>query len=647
MNTIVDNLSQVQQEAVTFNSGPLLILAGAGSGKTRILTHRAAWLIEQGVNPENILLQTFTNKAAGEMKERISRLLGNWAHGHLGNPESLIAKRPNSLPVASTFHSFCARVLRRDGKFLGIPNSFVIYDDDDGKEAIKQILKKLNFNSESIKPHSFLANISVLKNELIDPGEYESMATGEWQKKAALVYRLYQKFLGESAAVDFDDLLLLTVKLLENYPEVLAKYQNTYQYLLVDEWQDTNKAQYQITKLLAGKSKNITAVGDASQSVYSWRGADHKNIDYLTRDFPDITIINLEQNYRSTQTILDVAYSVISKNRSHPILKLWTENGNGQKITLYQARNEHDEASFVVSEIQRLTAYRLPAKQKSVDHRQLATQYRDFAILYRTNAQSRVLEEAMLHAGIPYTIFGSVKFYARREIKDVLSYLRLVTNDKEPISRARAEKLGKGRLQKFTKKLEFLKTIEEQQTLEILDAVLEATSYLDLYDPEDPEDLARLENIKELRSVASEFPNLIDFLEQIALVENAQTEKGVSKLTHSEADSQTEIPSNQGVTLMTAHAAKGLEFPVVFIVGLEEGLFPHSRSQDDKEELEEERRLLYVGITRAKQKLYLSFATRRLIFGQRARSAPSRFLADIPENLIEGSESFSPKESWS
>lgn len=624
VNTILDNLNPPQQEAVSFDNGPLLILAGAGSGKTKVLTHRAAWLIqEKKVNPDNMLLVTFTNKAAREMRDRIVNITQG--------------KYPT--PLTTTFHSFCARILRRDGKYLGIPPSFVIYDDDDQKDAIKQILSKLNLGG-SVKPGPVLATISSAKNELIDPEQYEEIATGEWQRKVALIYRLYQKMLLEGGAVDFDDLLSYSVKLMREFPETLSKYQNYYSYLLVDEWQDTNRAQYQLTKFIVNRHKNLTAVGDAAQSIYSWRGADHRNIDYLKQDFPSIKIINLEQNYRSTQTILDAAYKVISKNTSHPILKLWTENGNGAKITLYQARNEQEEASFVVREITRLAGkYRL----------------KDFAILYRTNAQSRVIEEAMLHAGIPYILVGGVRFYTRREIKDVLCYLRLIANPKDIISKSRVEKLGKGRLKKFE---ELIQRYHESNlpagkaghssktTLEILDETLDKTGYLSLYNPADPEDASRLENIKELRSVATEFPNLIEFLEQIALVESAQTDKGKPLGNPSAPFDKTQDKPLRAITLMTAHAAKGLEFSVVFMVGLEEGLFPHSRSADDKEELEEERRLCYVGMTRAKEKLYITFAARRLIFGQRSTSIPSRFIIDIPEYLLESPIDFSRVSQW-
>lgn len=649
MTDILANLNPPQQEAVKFLGSPLLILAGAGSGKTRVLTHRAAWLIkEKKVKPDHLLLLTFTNKAAGEMKERIRKLLSYRVTKLSRNKNGPLTQSLNNsvpLPFAGTFHSFCARVLRVDGKHIGIPPSFVIYDEGDQQEAIKQVLEKLGLAKTALKPSSALVAVSAAKNELISPQEYEETAYGEWQKRVAVVYWEYQKFLKEAGACDFDDLLVYTVQLFEEHHQILEKYQNLYHYILVDEWQDTNRAQYRLSKLLSEKHKNLTVVGDMSQSIYSWRGADYRNLEYLIRDLPEIKVINLEQNYRSTQTILDAAYQVISKNKTHPILKLWTQNGQGEKISLYQVGSELDEAAFIVNQINGLMD-----KWINRENKPNRLNYRDFAVLYRTNAQSRVLEEAFLHAGIPYILVGGVRFYERKEIKDVLAYLRLLVNPKDAVSKKRAEKLGKARFAKFTKHFKNSNYLTKSSTLEILDKVLAVAGYLDLYDPEDPEDIARLENIKELRSVATEFPNLVEFLEQIALVESAQDKRGVAKLVYSERQQGTSFayPENSrgAVTLMTAHAAKGLEFPVVFLVGLEEGIFPHSRSLENEEELEEERRLCYVGMTRAKQKLFLTFCTRRLLFGQRTSNLPSRFLADIPEALIEGETLTLPKLSW-
>lgn len=610
MPSIVADLNPKQQDAVTHWGTPLLILAGAGSGKTSVLTHRAAWLIqEKGLAPESLLLLTFTNKAAGEMKIRIQKLL---------SPKIQDSRFKIPTPFAGTFHAFCVRVLRKYGQGINIDPNFVIYDPQDQKEAYTSILKEMGVE-KATKPQAVASLISQAKNELISAPEYANLAQGEFQKKVAKIYLKYQNLLLQNNAVDFDDLLVKTVKLLKNDSQTLSKLTNQFNHILVDEWQDTNKAQYEIVKLLCKKQGNLTCVGDASQSIYSWRGANYRNIIYLKKDFSNLTTINLEQNYRSTQVILDAAYNVISKNTSHPILKLWTQKDKGEKIKLYIAPSELKEASFIVAEI-----------KKFLDKKHKAS---DFAILYRMNAQSRQLEEAFLHEGIPYTLIGGVKFYERREIKDVLSYLRLIANPKDKISYNRAEKVGKRRLQ-WLQDFAGQNSLSKLNALELLDKILETTQYLELYNPEVEEDIARLENIKELRSVATEFPNLHDFLEQVALVETAQTPKGTLK---------TASNNFEAVSLMTLHAAKGLEFPIVFIAGLEEGIFPHSRSLVSAEELEEERRLAYVGITRAKELLYLCLASRRMLFGQREGSAPSRFLADIPEHLLEACQDSSCK----
>jgi DNA helicase-2/ATP-dependent DNA helicase PcrA len=575
----ITGLNDQQKLAVKYTEGPLLVLAGAGSGKTKVLTNRVAYFIAKNlIKPENALLLTFTNKAANEMKQRISDITN-------GNT-----------PTTGTFHSFCAKVLRIDGRHIGIPVNFIIYDEQDQKDAVKQILESLNVSTDQYNPSSILNGISEAKNQMLSPEEYKNFIRGEWQEIVAKVYESYEKMLKDIGALDFDDLLIKTVKLFKETPEVLEKWQRTLTHIFVDEWQDTNKIQYTLTKLLVGKRKNITAVGDASQSIYSWRGADFRNINNLVRDYPDIKIVNLEQNYRSTQNILDAANLVISKNTTHPVLKLWTEKSKGAKIKLYAARNGFDEADFVVDEINCLG------------------KYSDVAVLYRTNAQSRVLEESFLHAGIPYMLVGGVRFYDRKEIKDVVSYIKYLVNPKDSVSRKRIEKIG---LRRFEKLKEIL-SIDGLTTLDILDTVTQKTDYLALFQKESEENLARLENLKELRSVATEFPKINDFLENVALVEAG--------------------PRNQtknAVTLMTLHAAKGLEFPVVFIVGMEEGLFPHSRSLMDTNQLEEERRLAYVGITRAKEVLYLTYANSRLYFGEKLSNPPSRFIMDIPENLLE------------
>lgn len=603
-NSLLSKLNKQQKKAVTHEGGPLLVLAGAGSGKTRVLTHRAAWFMDQKIaHPDNVLLLTFTNKAASEMKERI---------GHLTR---------YSPGFAGTFHSFCVRMLRIDGEQLGIPRSFIIYDEHDRKDAVKEIVEKLGLPVNSYKPGLIVHLISEAKSQMLTPRKYREVAKGDLQEVAYSVYVEYEKMLKEIGALDFDDLLLKGVELLKEN-DIRGKWQSKLTHVLVDEWQDTNKIQYELTRILVGANENITAVGDASQSIYSWRGADYRNINYLIRDYKNIEVVNLERNYRSTKTILTAANSIIKRNTTHPILKLWTEKGEGKKIKLHRAKNGLEEAQYVVSEIQQLTTI----------HRSQFTSHNDFAILYRTNAQSRVLEEALLHAGVPYTLVGGVKFYDRKEVKDILAYLRLLINPKDTVSKRRVEKLGKRRLVKFEELAGELESerVSDQfsnfTTIQLLDAVSSKTGYLDKYKSETEENLQRLENIKELRSVATEFPNIIEFLENVALVEAEQKSKSV------------EFASNDTtgrVTLMTLHAAKGLEFPVVFIVGMEEGLFPHSRSLWDRDELEEERRLAYVGITRAMDRLYLTYANKRLYFGRKASNPPSRFIVDIPEDLLD------------
>lgn len=590
---LLEGMNEEQKKAVKATDGPILILAGAGSGKTRVLVYKIAYLMaEKGVNPQNILAMTFTNKAAGEMKERIIKLLGN----------------EYTAPYAGTFHSLCAKILRIDGKEAEISSSYVIYDEQDQIDAVKIAMERLNITDKVFRPNGVLAIISGAKNELISAVEYPQYARGHYQEVVAQIYIEYQKILKENNALDFDDLLFETVKLFKNNKEILDKYRARYQYVLVDEYQDTNKAQYVLSKLLSSKWRNLTVVGDASQSIYSWRGADFRNLLNLKMDFPDLKIFNLEQNYRSTQVVLEAANKVIANNKTHPVLKLWTKNPKGSKIILYQARNEHEEALYLVRKILGLI------KTKNLE-------LPDFAVLYRTNAQSRVLEEAFLHDGVPYVLIGGVRFYERREIKDALSYLRYLYNQKDLISYKRIEKLGKARMQKF---LEHAKNADLKiETIEILDKTLKESGYLEMYDKEVEEDLIRLENIKELRSVAMEFPELGSFLENVALVEQEYMPDRPLKGTKKDA-----------VTLMTMHAAKGLEFKVVFLVGMEEGLFPHSRSLLDNLELEEERRLCYVGMTRAKEKLYLSFCENRLFFGTRSSNMPSRFLSEIPEDLL-------------
>jgi len=598
-DNILSGLNEKQKEAVVFEGNLLLILAGAGSGKTKVLTHRVAFFIKKKkINPQNILLLTFTNKAANEMKERVIKLTGM---------ASLFS---------GTFHSFCAKVLRRDGREIGIPQNFIIYDEDDSRETIKRVLLDTNLDQKISNPSQIFSQISELKNQFLKPSSYREFVNNERERDILKVWERYQKMLRKINALDFDDLLILTLNLFEESPRTLSKWQSLLPYVFVDEWQDTNKIQYRLTKRIIEKNKNLTAVGDASQSIYSWRGADFRNINYLIKDFPELKIINLEQNYRSTQIILDAANLIISKNTSHPILKLWTEKKEGEKIKIYRAENEVDEAIFVAGEIKRLKIFR---------------SFKDFAILYRTNAQSRIFEEILIRESIPYILVGGVKFYSRKEIKDVISYLRLILNEADVVSRKRVKKLGLKRYEKFLKFKETVsKSLDKLTTLEILDNLLEKTGYLEIYRRESEENTSRLENIKELRSVATKFPKLEEFLQSVALIEAEQDEK----------EKMHFFSSNDKVSLMTLHSSKGLEFPVVFIVGMEENIFPHSRSFLDLYSLEEERRLCYVGMTRAKEILYLTHAKRRLFFGQKISNPPSRFLKELSQELIDADNNF-------
>lgn len=614
------HLNQEQREAIVETDGPVLILAGAGSGKTRVLTHKVAYLItEKNISPGNILMVTFTNKAAGEMKERIRRLLtiNPSTSFRAGNQQSTI-----NLPFAGTFHSLCVRILRRHGEIISIASNFLIYDEDDTKSAIKEVVEKLKLDKKKFNPGKVAYLISQAKNELLTPATYSEIARGDFQEVVALIFREYQKLLSKNNALGFDDLLSSTVDLFIKDKDTASYYQDKFRYVLVDEYQDTNHAQYELSKLLSLKWQNITVVGDASQSIYSWRGADFRNILNFKKDFPQVRIFHLEKNYRSTQIILDAAYHVISKNQTHPILKLEAKKDGGSPIILFQARNEYKEAEFIVGQI-------INGQSVYPD-----LKYSDFAVLYRTNAQSRNIEEVFLQNGIPYVLVGGVRFYERKEIKDILSYLRLLINPNDSVSKNRTIKIGKTR---FTKFLEFANKYLERSysenltTLEIMDHVIKTTSYLDLFDKEDEDDLERLENIAELKSVASRFPNLFEFIETVTLLE------GEPQPTNNTGFDKRK----DAVYLMTLHAAKGLEFRHVFIIGMEEGLFPHGRSLMDNFELEEERRLCYVGITRAMDRLYLTYTKNRLYFGERSESTISRFLMEIPDHLISATDNFS------
>lgn len=590
MHTYLDELNEEQRRAAEHLGTPLLILAGAGSGKTKTLTYKAAHLLHSNiVTPEQLLLVTFTNKAAGEMKERVKKVAQTY------------------LPYVGTFHSLSARLLRKNGDRVGVGHDFVIYDDGDTEDLVKQVQGELAQDPKRLKARVIMSMISSAKQEMVSAESYKSMARGYYQEAAALVYTKYQKYLRQYGAVDFDDLLSLTVELLQTQDDVRERYQDQFRAVFVDEYQDTNTAQYLLTKLLGGRAE-LTVVGDASQSIYRWRGADYRNMTKLKSDFPNLTEIRLERNYRSTQNILDAATQVIGHNKNHPILSLWTETGAGEPIGLIEAYSGSDEASRIVELIRKL--------------RDEGREWSEIALLYRTNAQSRAIEEGFIRSGIPYILVGGTKFYERKEIKDLLAYLRVLLNPEDKVSYARSEKAGKRRLAMVLAIREKIE-VRDSRPAELLGMILEASKYLEQFDEEDPEELSRIENIRELQVVAEEFDNLPALLENVALVqaEYYAGEKGKDK--------------SNAVTLMTLHAAKGLEFPIVFLIGMEEGLFPHSRALMDLEEMEEERRLAYVGITRAKEKLFLSYAKQRTVWGNTGFQTRSRFVDEIPVNLIQ------------
>lgn len=640
MNSLVKNMNTEQSEAVRTTEGPLLIMAGAGSGKTRVLTHRIAYLLdEKDVSPYNILAITFTNKAAKEMKARVEQLVGEEAQ----------------VIWMSTFHSMCVRILRRDADRIGIERNFTIIDPTDQKSVIKDVLKNENIDSKRFEPRMFIGAISNLKNELKTPKDAQNEANDYHSQMVATVYKGYQRQLSRNEALDFDDLIMTTINLFERVPEALEYYQNKFQYIHVDEYQDTNKAQYTLIKLLANKFKNLCVVGDSDQSIYGWRGADIQNILSFEEDYPNAKTIFLEQNYRSTKTILNAANEVIKNNTERKPKGLWTANTGGDKINYYEATTERDEAEYVVKEIMK--------------HQRNGKKYSDMAILYRTNAQSRVLEETFMKSNIPYTMVGGQKFYDRKEIKDLLSYLRVIANSNDDISLQRIinvpkrgvgpssvekiqtyavqnnismfDALGEvdfiGLSKKVTQEcISFYEMIQnlikEQEFLEIseiVEEVLVKSGYRDMLDREQTlESRSRLENLDEFMSVPKDYEentpleeqSLINFLTDLSLVADID-----------EADTES------GVTLMTMHSAKGLEFPIVFIMGMEESLFPHIRAikSDDDHEMEEERRICYVAITRAEETLYITNATTRMLFGRSQSNMPSRFLKEIPEDLME------------
>jgi len=626
------NLNPEQLKAVQTTKGPVLILAGAGSGKTKTLTSRVAHLIKtKQATPGEILAVTFTNKAAGEMKQRILKILK--------------LKSDKAFHI-STFHSLCSRILRAEIKHLGRNQNFTILDTDEQLTAVKQAMNESNIDIKKFVPAAVLNYISSAKGELIDSDNYGEVAYSHFQKIVTKVYPRYQEILRSNNSLDFDDLLILTVQLFQNHPAILTKYQTKFKYILVDEYQDTNTAQYQLIKLLANKHKNIFVVGDDWQSIYSWRGANYRNILNFHKDYPKAKIIKLEENYRSTQNLLTGAAAVIAANKHRSEKNLWTKNGLGEKITVQEVFNEQQEGSFIINEILR---------HKSINSR---LDFNDFVVLYRTNAQSRALEEAFLQQGMPYRIIGGTRFYDRKEIKDVLAFMKVVANYQDDISMQRIINLpprGVGEktwedLQKYANahnqsisqiledgpvnqkaqtELKKLNNILETASKEIgnlsklFDFLIDKTGYLNWLDDKTIEGETRIENVKELKSVIEKYDYLDikialpTFLEEVSLIQDID---------------RYDTCAN-AVNLMTIHSAKGLEFNYVFIAGMEENLFPHSRSILDNEELEEERRLCYVGITRAKQKLYLIYTTRRLIYGTVTPSLPSRFIDDIPDEL--------------
>lgn len=638
MSDTLQGLNKEQALAVQTTDGPMLILAGAGSGKTKVLTCRIAHLLQQEVVPYRILAITFTNKAAAEMRERVDRMAGEAAKD----------------VWLFTFHAFCARLLRRDiDKLEGYGNNFAIYDTSDAQNVVKQVLKEMNLDEKRFQPAGLCARISSAKNQLLSPVDYAKAANDFYEEKAAQIYASYQEKLRQNNALDFDDLLLLTVQLLQENTEVREKYQDKFQYIMVDEYQDTNHVQYLLTKLLAGKHRNICVVGDADQSIYGWRGADIQNILDFEKDYPDAKLIKLEQNYRSTQVILDAANAVIENNTGRKPKNLWTDNGTGREITYFQAMDERDEARFVIEQLQCL-------QQK--ENMRLG----DIAVLYRTNTQSRVFEEMLIKSGISYNMVGGTKFYERKEIKDILAYLRVIFNPNDSLSLLRIINVPRrgigdatlGRLQayaaenglhlfevlsnaaavpglnsRFVGKLDELSGIifelmgeaEEVPVKQLIEDVMQRTGYLEeLQLSKNVQDQSRVDNLMELLSVTEDFAKggeentLENFLANVALV----------------SDIDDAELGEDAVTLMTLHSAKGLEFPVVFLAGMEEGIFPHARTLMDEEEIEEERRLCYVGITRAEKYLFMSNARMRTIYGHTVSYPPSRFLQEVPRGLL-------------
>ena len=653
LNKLLEGLNPEQARAVETTEGPLLIQAGAGSGKTKTLTHRIAYLIATNkATPFNILAVTFTNKAAKEMRIRVAELLDARADDR------------GFMPYMGTFHGICVRLLRQDGEHIGISNRFVIFDESDRQAAVKRVSKQLMIDEKLFTARSISSLISSAKNDMVGPQEYNNFASSPSQKTAARIYPLYEAMLREASALDFDDLISRTVLLMQTKPEIRDKWRAQFKYIMIDEYQDTNTAQYKLVKLLTSEHRNIAVVGDDWQSIYSWRGADFRNILNFEKDYKDCTIIKLEQNYRSTKHILDAAHSVITKNAQRSDKKLWTDAGDGFPVQVVQVGSERDEAESIIRRVRN-------GVDAGLRH------YRDFAVLYRTNAQSRSIEEAFVHYGIPYRVVGGVRFYDRKEIKDIMAYLRLIFQPEDRVSFERivnvpARSVGAKSLQNFfnwqevsglnlfqalaqandcseiTPKartslselgdiLESLRIVSEEASVSgLIDSLLRRIDYLNSLDDGSLQGEARQENVKELLSVAQEYQDegLAGFLEEVALV---------SDLDSANFD-------GDAVTLMTLHAAKGLEFPVVFMPGMEESILPHSRALYDQGEMEEERRLCYVGMTRARKELYLINCASRMLYGGVQHNAPSRFLSEIvgQSQAVSGNEptySFQPTTS--
>ena len=631
---MLETLNKEQKEAVLYNEGPLLVLAGAGSGKTRVLTTKIAYLINKlEVEPSDILAITFTNKAAKEMKERVIKLVGADFYGM----------------QISTFHSFGLSIIKKYYERLGYDSNFTIIDSDDSLTLIKRILKEMNLDVKTYNPKAIKNRISGAKNELLDPDDYDKFANTDFEEKVVEVYRRYQDILHRNNSVDFDDLLILPIKLLKNNPDILMYYQERFKYVLIDEYQDTNEAQYVLVKLISAKYKNICVVGDESQSIYSFRGANYKNILNFEKDYKNAKVILLEENYRSTKNILNVANDIIKHNVNRKDKNLWTENNEGSKVKYYRADSELDEAYHVVSEIKNLIVNGVKRSE--------------IAVLYRTNAQSRTIEEALLKENIPYKVIGSFYFYKRKEIKDLISYLKLIYNSNDDTSLTRIinvpkrgigtktienlsilartnntsmyEAISKGKELEFKKLIEDIKEKEKDLSLtQLIDLILDKTGILEeLKSEKTLEADIRIENLNEFKSITKNFEerygiiSLEAFLEEISLV----------------ADMEEHNENTDLITLMTIHSAKGLEFDNVFIIGMEEGLFPHVNSMVSHEEIEEERRLCYVAVTRAKKYLELVNAKRRMIYGQESSNLPSRFINEIDEKNLDKEKDVSEK----